>query len=68
MAAKSALTGVIEEAKVGTRTTLDVLDAEQELFDAKVQNRIARKENIVAVYRIHELLGLLNQTTFTTSN
>ena len=34
-AAAEALKGVREESKVGTRTTLDVLNAEQELLDAK---------------------------------
>ena len=34
-AARIAFEGVQEEAKVGARTTLDVLDAEQELLDAR---------------------------------
>ena len=35
-AAETALTGVREEARVGQRTTLDVLNAQQELLNARV--------------------------------
>ena len=34
-AAQTAFDGVRQEAEVGSRTTLDVLDAEQELLDAR---------------------------------
>ena len=42
-AAADALEGVKVQSKVGTRTTLDVLNAEQELLDAKTD--IARNEH-----------------------
>ncbi|MDH3743382.1 MAG: TolC family outer membrane protein, partial [Hyphomicrobiales bacterium] len=38
-----ALEGVRQEALVGSRTTLDVLDAEQELVDSKVRLATARR-------------------------
>lgn len=55
-----ALEGVRQEALVGSRTTLDVLDAEQELVDSKVSLAGARRDAIVAAYR---LLGAIGQLT-----
>lgn len=46
-AANMALEGVKEEAKMGTRTTLDVLNAEQETLNAKIN--LARAEHSKAV-------------------
>jgi len=45
-AAYQALQGVREESRVGTRNTLDVLNAEQELLDARIdQVRSLRDRN-----------------------
>ena len=54
-----ALDGVEEEAMVGQRTVLDVLDAEQELFDSQVNLVRARREWIVATYQLKSAVGEL---------
>ena len=58
-AARVAFQGVREEATLGSRTTLDVLNAEQELLDAEA-NRIAAQSNeVVASYSLLAAMGLL---------
>lgn len=59
-AARKALSGVREEAKIGTRTTLDVLDAEQELFSAKVNLRTAQRDYVIAAFSILQIMGAIN--------
>lgn len=54
-----ALEGVRQEALVGTRTVLDVLDAEQELFDSQVNLVRARRDRVVASYRLAAAIGEL---------
>ncbi|MBX2856999.1 MAG: TolC family outer membrane protein [Rhodobacteraceae bacterium] len=54
-----AFEGVQEEAKVGSRTTLDVLDAEQELLDARVNLVNAESDEYVAGYELLSAIGLL---------
>jgi outer membrane protein len=58
-AAQVALEGVQEEAKLGARTTLDVLNAEQELLDARTTRLDAGSAQVVAVYRLLAAMGLL---------
>ena len=58
-AAEIALEGVEQEAAVGARTTLDVLDAEQELFDAQVDLVLAQRDEIVASYGLAAAVGRL---------
>ncbi|MDH3263620.1 MAG: TolC family outer membrane protein [Paracoccaceae bacterium] len=58
-AAQVAFEGVQEEAKLGARTTLDVLDAEQELLDARTLRLDAGSAQVVAVYRLLSAMGLL---------
>ena len=58
-AAKTALDGVSQEAMVGTRTVLDVLDAENELFQAKSDLVRARRDAIVASYALRAAIGRL---------
>ena len=58
-AAEIALEGVEQEAEVGSRTTLDVLDAEQELFDVKVDLVRARRDEVVAVFGLRAATGRL---------
>ena len=55
-----ALEGVRQEAEVGSRTILDVLDAEQELLDARVNNARAVRDRIVAAYNLLASIGKLN--------
>jgi outer membrane protein len=54
-----ALEGVREEARVGQRTTLDVLDAQQELLDAQVALVTAQRDNVVASYALVSAIGRL---------
>lgn len=58
-AAGLALNGVKAEANVGTRTTLDVLNAEQELLDAKVDSAKSRHDRGMAILRIKAAIGAL---------
>lgn len=58
-AARIAFQGVREEATLGARTTLDVLDAEQELLDAETA-RISDEANLyVAAYAVLQATGQL---------
>ena len=54
-----ALEGVRQEADVGSRTILDVLDAEQELLDARVNNARAVRDRTVAAYNLLATIGQL---------
>lgn len=58
-AAQTAFDGVREEAAAGARTTLDVLDAEQELLDARNARLQAEAQRYVGVYRVLSSMGLL---------
>ncbi|MDQ2092333.1 TolC family outer membrane protein [Marimonas arenosa] len=54
-----AFRGVREEATLGARTTLDVLDAEQELLDAKANLISATIDEHTAAYQLLAAMGLL---------
>ncbi|MGE5504079.1 MAG: TolC family outer membrane protein [Actinomycetota bacterium] len=56
-ASELALAGVEEEARVGSRTVLDVLNAEQELFDARVNLARAQRDEAVAAFQLRSALG-----------
>lgn len=58
-AANLALSGVIEERKVGQRTTLDVLDAQQNVLDAKEGLVAAQRNAVVASYSLLAAMGRL---------
>ena len=58
-AAQTAFNGVREEAKLGARTTLDVLDAEQVLLDARSTRVTARANLYVAAYAVLAAKGEL---------
>ena len=58
-AAEIALEGVREEANVGSRTVLDVLDAEQELLDARVGLVRSMRDELVATYQLRQSVGEL---------
>lgn len=58
-AAQQAYNGVREEATLGARTTLDVLDAEQSLLEARA-NKITAEANLqLAQYQLLSAMGLL---------
>ncbi|WP_431190531.1 TolC family outer membrane protein [Bauldia litoralis] len=54
------LSGVIEERRVGQRTTLDVLNAQQDLLAAQVEQVTAQRDRVVAAYALVAALGKLN--------
>ncbi|SEH43186.1 TolC family outer membrane protein [Magnetospirillum fulvum] len=56
-AADLALAGVREESKVGSRTVLDVLNAEQEVFDARVAQVRAVHDQLLAAYQVKSAVG-----------
>ncbi|MFD2180848.1 TolC family outer membrane protein [Rhodoplanes azumiensis] len=59
-AAEIALNGVREEARVGQRTTLDVLNAQQELVNARVALVTAQRDRVVASYTLLAAVGRLS--------
>jgi outer membrane protein TolC len=54
-----AVEGARQEALVGQRTTLDVLDQESDLFLSQVDLVNARRDQIVASYRLKAAVGEL---------
>lgn len=56
-AAEIALTGVRDEASVGRRTTLDVLNAQQELLNTRVGLVLAQRDRVVASYAALGAIG-----------
>jgi outer membrane protein len=58
-AAETALTGVREEARVGQRTTLDVLNAQQQLLNARVNLITAQRDRVVQSYAVVQAMGRL---------
>jgi outer membrane protein len=59
-AAEFALAGVREESRVGQRTTLDVLNAQQELVNARVALVTAQHDRVVASYTLLAAVGALS--------
>jgi outer membrane protein len=55
-----ALNGVREEARVGQRTTLDVLNAQQALVNARVALVVAQHDRVVASYNLLAAVGRLS--------
>ena len=61
-AAGVAFRGVREEASLGARTTLDVLNAEQELLDARVSLISTQIDEQIASYSLLAAMGKLTAT------
>jgi outer membrane protein len=59
-ASEIALTGVRREASVGQRTTLDVLNAQQALVNARVALVTAQHDRVVASYAVLSAVGRLS--------
>jgi outer membrane protein len=59
-AAEIALNGIREEARVGQRTTFDVLTAQQNLVNARVAVVTAQHDRIVASYTLLANVGRLS--------
>jgi TolC family type I secretion outer membrane protein len=58
-AAELARRGVIAEEGVGTRTVLDILDAEQDYLQAQLDMVIAQRNDLVEQFRLMTLIGTL---------
>lgn len=58
-ASQKAFDGVREEAKLGARTTLDVLNAEQDLLSARAARLEAEANRYVGVYQVLSTMGQL---------
>lgn len=61
-AAQVAFRGVREEATLGSRTTLDVLNAEQALLDAQASQISAQADRYIAAYSVLASMGQLTVT------
>ncbi|ANC92764.1 hypothetical protein A6A40_13245 [Azospirillum humicireducens] len=59
-AAQTALDGIREEAKVGSRTLLDVLNQEQELLNSRVNLITAQRDETVAAFQLLAACGQLS--------
>ena len=59
-AARLALDGVVEERKVGQRTTLDVLNAQKDVTDAQISLADAEHNIVVGSYSVLSAVGRLN--------
>ena len=55
-----ALTGVREEAKVGQRTTFDILFQQQALLNTRVALVTAERDRVVASYVVMAAIGRLS--------
>jgi outer membrane protein len=65
---RTALTGVREEEKVGQRTLLDVLNAEQTLLNAQVGLVTTKRNLVVFGYTVLQTIGRLNVQELGTNN
>ena len=57
--AEAALNGVREEARLGQRTTLDTLNAQQELLSARIAMVAAQRDRLVNSYGLLAAIGRL---------
>ena len=58
-AAQDALKGVLQEASAGQRTTIDVLNAQQELISARVTLVATQRDRVVTSYAVLAAVGRL---------
>ncbi len=58
-AEKLAYDGIVKEAEAGTRTTLDVLNAEKDLVDARIDMVKAHYDHIISAYELVAAMGRL---------
>ncbi len=62
-ASEVALRGVREEARVGQRTTLDVLNQQQELLVARVNLIVSQRDRVVSAYSVVQSVGRLSASS-----
>ena len=58
-AAEAALNGVLQEARAGQRTTLDVLNAQQEVVNARMTLVATQRDRVVTSYALLAAVGRL---------
>ena len=56
-ASRVALMGVRQEADVGSRSLLDVLDSEQEFLDSKINLAMVQRDEIIAAFELLAAMG-----------
>ncbi|WP_339045189.1 TolC family protein [Candidatus Mesenet endosymbiont of Agriotes lineatus] len=61
-AAEVVVDGIKQEAELSLRTTIDVLDAERELFKAKINLTEAEGNYVISIYNLLFTIGNLNIT------
>lgn len=61
-ASRIAYEGVVEEARLGARSTLDVLNANQDRLDAEAELVRSKRDEYVAAYAVLQTMGLLTAT------
>lgn len=61
-AAEVVVDGIKQEAELNLRTTIDVLDAERELFRAKINLAEAEGSYVISIYNLLLTIGSLNIT------
>jgi outer membrane protein len=59
-ASEIALTGVLKEASVGQRTTIDILNQQQTLVNARLALVTAQHDRVVASYAVLSAIGRLS--------
>ena len=59
-AAEIALRGVREEARAGQRTTIEVLNQQQELVNARVNLVVAQRDRVVGTFAVAQAMGTLS--------
>ena len=62
LSSEVALNGVREEARAGQRTTLDVLNQQQELLAARVNLVVAQRDRVVSSFAVAQAVGALSAT------
>lgn len=67
-AAKEALDGIQQEYQIGTKTTYDLLMAQQQLFDVQIQKEQLKKNLVLAVFKIKYFIGRLYLFNFNKVN
>lgn len=60
VSAERALNGVREEARAGQRTTIEILNAQQELLNSRIGLVMAQRDRIVASYAVLAAVGRLS--------
>ncbi len=65
---ETALNGVREEERVGQRTLLDVLNAEQELLNSRVNLQTDKRNLVVATYALLSQVGRLDAASLGVAN